>query len=175
MKNILPAFILLFLSNLSSGQEVPTAVKLFRISISLGVTNRISVDTLPGSSNQIWINNRESAAQSILLKAAESYKAKDYENSNNYSKKAGRLSNTDLFNLKYVILIGSFANLKDVKQTAKYFYIADKTNLIDPENMKIIRKEIRLNFKRDIFDEALSYYYYYHARLRILDEIKFDE
>jgi hypothetical protein len=46
---------------------------------------------------------------------------------------------------------------------------------IDPNNMKTIRSVIRNNFKKDAFDDALSYYYYYHERLKIIDEIEFAE
>ncbi|MBI4647990.1 MAG: hypothetical protein HY738_15745 [Bacteroidia bacterium] len=155
MKKIFSAFIFLFIVSYSFGQDITTLLKLHDISIALGVANDISI---------------------FLLRAVECYSTKDYETSNYYIKKVViNFSNLDLNNLKFVVLLGSYANLKDVKQTAKYFYIADKSTLIAPENMEIIRSEIRKNFKKDVFDEALSYYYYYHARLKIIDEIKFND
>lgn len=175
MKNIFSILILLFLTNYSFGQDITTMIKLFDISNTIGITNRISIDTVWLKSSVENINRKVAEKQLNLLKAAEYYSVKDYENSSYYIKKAAlKFKISDYNTLKYIVLIGSYANLKDIKNTAKYFYIVNKTKLIDPENMRIIRGEIRNNFKKINFDEALSDYYYYHERLKIIDEIKFN-
>ncbi len=176
MKKIISVYIFIFLVHYSFGQEIATLLKLHDVSVSLGIINSVSVDTIAIKARPEKINGRISEQQLFLLRASESYSAKDFENAGYYVKKVVLLfKNNDLNNLKYVIMVGSYANLKDARETAKYFYIVNRTRRLDPENLKIIRKEIRNNFTRDIFEQALSTFYYYHERLRIIDEIKFDK
>jgi len=176
IKKIIPVFIFVFLVHYSFGQEVATLLKLHDLSVALGVSNNISIDTFTIKSRPGKINIRISEQQMFLLRASESYSAKDYENSSFYARKVVLLfENNDLNNLRYVIMVGSLANLKDARETARFFYIANKIKRIDPESLKIIRREIRNNFTRDIFEKALSTFYYYHDRLRMLDEIKFEK
>jgi hypothetical protein len=74
------------------------------------------------------------------------------------------------------LFIGNYSNLKDLKNTARYYYIVNKeAKFIDQNNIKTIRSVIRNNFKKDAVDNALSHYFYYHERLKIIDEIEFAE
>ncbi len=176
MKKAFPVLIFILIINYSFGQDMTTLVKLHNVSVALGISNSRPVDTILFKSEIQKINRKLTEQQSYLLKAAEYYNAKDYENSREYSRRVVfRFKINEYNNLRYVVLIGSFANLKDIKNTAKFLYIAGKTRLIDPENMVIIREAIRNNFKKDNFDEALSNYFYYHDRMKVLDEIKFNE
>src|ERR1035437_299178 len=139
MKKIIAVYIFIFLFHCSFGQEVSTLLKLHDVSVTLGVANNIFVDTMAIKSQPGKINTRLSDQQMCLLRASESYSAKDFENSSYYIKKVVLLfKNNDLNNLRYVIIIGSYANLKDARETAKYFYIANKTKRMDPESLKII-------------------------------------
>ena len=170
MKKAFFLFILISLINLSFGQDMSTELKLHNISVAMGVANSVTNDSM------IIKYQKEAQQLSNLLKAAECYTNKDYENCSLYLRSVTRqFKNNDYNNLKYVLQIGCFANLKEAKLTAKYFYLANESKLVSSENMQLINSEIRKNFKKDIFDEALDSYYYYHARLRIIDEIKFNE
>ncbi|HJY63831.1 MAG TPA: hypothetical protein VJ455_06725 [Ignavibacteria bacterium] len=149
---------------------------LHDFSISLGSTNSASCDTLLMKARVGKMDIKISEQLVYLLRAAESYSIKDYENSSYYIQKV-RINNRypEYYNLKLLLFIGNYSNLKDLKNTARYFYIVNKVEFIDPYNMKTIRSEIRNNFKKDAFDDALSYYYYYHRRLKLIDEIGFVE
>jgi hypothetical protein len=174
MKKLFLVSIIILLFNYSFGQNITTLLKLHDVSIVLGIANITPIDTLLNKSN---IENYKIAEQQLyLLRAAEYYLNKDYENSGFYIKKVAiNFKSIDYNNLKYVVLIGSYAKLKDIKETARYFYIINKSKPVDPENMNLIRSLIGDNFKKDDFDKALAHFYYYHDRLKLINEIKFEE
>jgi hypothetical protein len=175
MKKTFPVIIFIFIINHSFGQDMTTMIKLHDVSVALGINSR-PVDTILFKSGKQKINRRVTDQQSYLLKAAEYYNAKDYENSHEYIKRVVlRFKIKEYNTLRYILLIGGYANIKDIKNTAKFLYIANKTKFVGPENMNLVREAIRNNFKKDDFDNALSYYFYYHHRMKILDEIKFNE
>jgi hypothetical protein len=176
MKKFSFIYILIYFFNYTYGQDVATLVKLHNISTSLGVTTSISVDTLIINAKNARINYKVTEQQDLLLRAAEYYSNKDYENAGYYVKRVVLIfKNNDLNNLKYIIQIGSYANLKNIRETAKHFYLARKLKQIAPENMKIIINEIKINFTKDNFMDALANFYYYHKRLAIIDEMKFEK
>jgi len=176
MKKALPVCIFIFIINYSFGQDMNTLIKLHEVSVALKIVNSTAIDTILFKSETRKINRRITDQQALLLKAAEYYYAKDFENAHNYIEKVRiRFKNKEHNTLRYVLLIGSLAYTKDIRNTAKFLYYGNKIRYLDPENMNIIREAIRNNFKRENFDDALSYYFYYHHRRQILDEIKFNE
>jgi hypothetical protein len=176
MKKVISVVVFTLIMQHSFGQDMPTLIKLHDVSTSLGISNSITVDTLLLKERIDKINNRVAEQQSYLLRAAEFYTKKDYENSIYYIKRVVINFKTIDFNtLKFLLLIGNYANLKDIENTARYFYIVNKSRLIDPENMRAITSAVRDNFSRADFDDALSPYYYYHRRLKMLDAIKFNK
>jgi len=176
MKKIFPVIIFSLLINYSSGQDLTTLMRLNDFSISLGSTDRASVDTSLMKARIGKMNIKISEQLVYLLRAAEYYSTKDYENSSSYIQKVRiNFKYPEYDNLKFLLFIGNYSNLKDLNNAAKYFYIVNKYEFIDPQNMKTMRSEIRNNFKKDDFDDALSYYFYYHQRLKIVDEIEFAE
>jgi hypothetical protein len=171
LKIALVITLIVFGNNLHS-QEIPTLGKLYDISSKLGVRCLERTDTALTSSYRGDFNYRLSEREKYLLKAAEFYNLKDYDNANLYSKMSRfNFRNKDLLNLSFVLLIGSYSNLKEIRPTSKYFYIAVRKKHIYPENMELIREAVRSNFSRSDFDDALSPYFYYHDRLRILQDI----
>jgi hypothetical protein len=132
----------------------------------------VTIDTMPTSAYQADFNYRVYERETYLLKAAEFYNLKDYVNSSLYiTKSRTNFRNRDLTNLSFVLLIGSYSNLKEIAFAAKYFYIAVRKRQLYPENMELVRAGIRSNFSRRDFDDALSTYFYYHDRQRILQDI----
>jgi hypothetical protein len=171
-KRITSVIGLIFLANILHSQEIPTLRKLYDISIKLGVTYMTIADTIRSSPSQAGFNYLLTEREKSLLKAAEFYLQKDYSSAVLYSKKSrNNFRNKDLANLSFVLLIGSYSNLKEIKLAAKYLYIAIRKKQIYSENMEVIRAGIRSNFSRHDFDDALSTYFYYHDRQRILQEI----
>jgi len=176
MKKIYSVLLLSLLIDCSFGQDLSTLMRLHDFSISLGSTDNASFDTLLMKARVGKMDIKTAEQLVYLLRAAEFYSTKDYENSSYYIQKVGINSRyPEYYNLKLLLFIGNYSNLKDIKNTARYYYIVNKAKDIDPNNMKTIRSEIRNNFKKDAFDDALSYYYYYHERLKIIDEIEFAE
>lgn len=176
MKKAFFVFILNFLFNLSFGQDISTELKLHNISVAIGVANSVTNDSMRIKYPKEEIGYKEAQQLSKLLKAAECYNNKDYENCSLYLRSVAiKFKNNDYNNLKYFLQISCFANLQEAKLAAKYFYVANKSKLVSSENMQLINSEIRKNFTKDIFDDALDNYYYYHARFKIIAEIKFNE
>ena len=172
MKHLFSILIFIFLINYSFGQDLTTFKKLHEGSASLGLSNNSPLDTLVLSLRIEKNKHRVMEQLYILLKAAEYYKVKDYQNAAFYIRKVFlRFEATEYNNLKFVVLLGSLCNTKDIEQTAENFYIANRSKLVDPECIKIINEEIRKNFPKKDFEKALSYYYYYHDRQKIIDGI----
>jgi hypothetical protein len=171
-KRISSAIALIFLVNILHSQEIPTLGKLYDISARLGVTFMLSADTMPTPAYQSDFNYPLNERETYLLKAAEFYSKKDYVTTNLYLKKSRiNFRNKDLSNLSYVLLIGSYSNLQEIAFAAKYFYIIVRKGQLYPENMELVRAGIRSNFSRSDFDDALSIYFYYHDRQKILRDI----
>jgi len=175
MKKVFSLSLFIFFISYSFGQDLNTLIKLHDVSVALGISTSISIDTtLLTKSKKARFNRKAAEQQLYLLKAAEYYQNKDYESSSYYiSKVRINFKSADHNNLKYVIMIGCYARLKDIERTARAFYLG--SNFIDPENMRIVREEIKRNFKKVLFDEALSDYFYLHKRKKIIDDIQFIE
>jgi hypothetical protein len=172
MKKFLFIFLTFILINNSFGQDISILIKLHEVSEKLGLISSISLDTLLIRSGYERVNRKISEQQLSLLKATECYLNSDYENSFFYIKKADIIfRNNDLNNLKFVVLIGTCANLNEAKLTAKWFYFINRNNVMLPQNKKIIYNLIKSNFNREDFEKSLSLYYYYHKRMKLLDEI----
>ena len=151
-------------------------MKLHDYSVSLGSTNRTSFDTLLMKARVGKMDIRITEQLVYLLRAAEFYSVGDYENSSYYIHKVGiNTRYPEYYNLKLLLFIGNYCHLKDLENTARYFYIVNKSEFMDPYNMKTIRSEISKNFKKKAFDDALSHYFYYHKRLALIEEIGFVE
>jgi hypothetical protein len=176
MKKIFSVIIFSLLIDCSFSQDISTLMRLHDFSISLGSTNNASFDTLLMKARVGKMDIKITEQLVYLLRAAEFYSTRDYENSSYYIKKAGiNYRYPEYYNLKFLLVIGNYANLKDLENTARFFYIVNKVEFIDPYNLKTIRSFIRNNFKKDAFNDALSHYYYYHQRLKLIDEIGFAE
>lgn len=173
MKKRIASFIVfIFLANILHSQAIPTLRKLYDISAKLGVTCMATPDTIRSLTSQADLNYSLSEREKSLLRAAEFYLQKDFGSALLYSKKSRiNFRNVDLANLSFVLLIGSYSYLKEIKLTAKYLYIAIRKKQMYSENMELIRASIRSNFSRHDFDDALSTFFYYHDRQRILQEI----
>ena len=176
MKKIFLSIIFILIINYSFAQDITTLIKLQKVCVEQGVLDSISIDTMLIKSKIKKTNTKLTKQFDYLLKAAYSFKINDFESSYSEIKKVRyKFKTPDYNNLKYFIQIASFANLKNIKMTAKYFYIINKMKFITPKTHSIIRKEISKKFTRDEFDNALSTYYYYHDRQKILNEIKFSK
>jgi hypothetical protein len=175
MKKILSVSALVLFMGYSFGQDRMTLLKLHDVSEALGIINSIFVDTMLLYTGIERTNKRIAEQHYYLLKAAQYYQLKEYSNSIYYIKKVINFQSVEYNALKYLVLIGNYASVKDVKNTAKYFYQTNKSRIPDPESMECIRAVIRENFKRDEFSKALSSYYYYHERLKIVDDMRFRE
>jgi hypothetical protein len=176
MKRIYSVLLFSLLIDCSFGQDLSTLMKLHDFSISLGSTNSASFDTLMMKARAGNMDIKIAVQLVYLLRAAEFYSNRDYENSSFYIQKVGISSRyPEYYNLKFLLLFGNYCNLKDIKNTARYYYILKKSKDIDPYNMKTIRSLIRNSFKKDAFDDEFSHYYYYHEKLRVIDEIEFAE
>jgi hypothetical protein len=175
MKSKILVILFSLLINYSFGQDLNTLMKLHDYSLAFGCTN-IAADTLLMKA-RIGKMHIKTAEQLIyLLRAAEHYTIKDYENSKLFIQKIGNtLRYPEYDNLKFFLQIGIYSNLKDIENTAKHFYIVSKYVYLDSNNLESIRNEIRNNYKRDSFDYSLSFYYYYHQRMKILNEIGFTD
>jgi hypothetical protein len=172
MKNYIFLFLFLLLIQSSFSQDVATLIKLHELSVNLGIKNSISIDTMLINSRNEKINRRVSEQQLLLLKASEYYLNGDYENSLFFIKQAEiRFRNNDLNNLKYFVYIGSCAHLNLPVEAAKFYYIANNTDCIDPVNMIAIKNEIKNTISKELFERGLSRYYYYHKRMNILEDI----
>jgi hypothetical protein len=170
-KYILPFIFLLFIQSLFA-QDIATLTKLHAASGKLGIRNNISIDTMLINTGYEKISRRVSEQQLLLLKATEYYLNEDYENSLYYIKKVEfRFRNNDLNCLQYLVYIGSFAHLNLPVAAAKFYYIANRLNTVDPENMEIIKTEIKNTLTKESFELGLSRYYYYHQRVKILEDI----
>jgi cobalamin biosynthesis Mg chelatase CobN len=76
--------------------------------------------------------------------------------------------------LKYVVLVGSYANLKDTKRATRGFYDANK--IVDPVNMRLIRNEIRKNIDKGGFEEELKKSLFDpEERKKITEKINFEK
>lgn len=160
-----------FLPGNSFSQDINTLIKLNKACIQLGSTG-LPQDSLQFDISLAKINAKMAAHLVLLLKSAEYYLSKDYEQSDYYITQVRmNFRNREYNNLKLLLMICNYAQTGDMKETARHYYIIKKINLMEPGNMKIIHKEIAGNFERAPFDEALSHYFYYHQRLNILDEI----
>lgn len=176
MKKISSALIGIFLISNLFGQDITTLTKLHDISESLGIANTISIDSVIIFAKKEKVSVKVLEPKLFLLRAAEYYSNKDYENSIFYIKKIrGYFRFIDYNNLKYAVLIGSYANMKDINNTAMYLYIVRRNQFVDPKTTQIIQTSIRNNFTKDNFEKVLSYYFYYHERQKVMSEIKFDE
>jgi hypothetical protein len=174
MKKIFSFFLFILLHNYSFGQDTIMSEKIHSLSTLLGNDKIDSSDTVSVKRKKTNINYREAGHLSNLLKAAEYYNTRDYENSGFYIQKVRyKFRMNEFNNLMYTVMIGTFANEKDIKKTAKYFYVLRKSKFVDPECMQVINEAIRTNFTKENFDIALSPYYYYHNRQKIIDKIKF--
>lgn len=166
----------IFLTACLFGQDTASLIKLQEYSYKLGIKKDLIRDTSEFLVKKEIIGSRAAQRNLYLLRAAESYYIEDYENSFYYIRKVkARFYDIDFNNIRFLILIGNFANLKDIKNTAGYYYFIHETDIIEPVVRRIIQGEIRKNFRRTDFDHALSTYYYYHKRQRILDEINFNK
>jgi hypothetical protein len=176
MKNFMAAVLLSFSMNSTFAQEINTLLKLENLSAKLGNTPGLPVDTLLLESRAGIANYKMADQLAFLLSSAEYYSVGDYHNSMYYLKKVVlKFKNDDYNSLKCLLLIGNASNLKDIKETARYYYMMCKLKCQNPKSLTTIGQIIRNNFDRNSFDEELSRYFYYHQRLRILNEIGFAE
>ncbi len=176
MKKIYVAILFSLLMNFTYCQELSTLMKLHDFCISLGSMNKVPFDTLLMKARVGKMDPRIAGQLVYLLRAAEFYSLKDYANSSYYIQKVGlNYKYSEYYNLKMLISIGNYAHTKDIENTAKYFYIVNKVEYIDPKNLNTIRSIIASNFTKNEFNDALAHYYYYHQRLKHLDEIGFVE
>lgn len=176
MKKIYTAILFSLLMSYSYCQDLSTLMKLYDFSVSLGSMNKVPFDTLLMKARVDKMDKRIAEQLVYLLRAAEFYNLKDYASSSYYIHKVGlNYKYPEYYNLKMLLCIGNYANIKDIENTAKYFYIVNKVEFIDPKNRNTIRSVISSNFTKDDFDDALAHYYYYHQRLKLLDEIGFVE
>lgn len=175
MKKILHVVLFILLINCSFGQEMNTLMKLHELSISLGCAENGEYDTLFIKARVGKMDIRITEQLLYLIRAAELYNASDYQNSILYLRKVGiNYRYPEYYNLKMLLYIRNFANLKDLENTARYFYIVNKGSVY-PYNMTTMRSIIRNNFTRNEFDDELSHYYYYHRRLKLLEEIGYSD
>jgi hypothetical protein len=176
MKKIFSVILFLLMIDCSFGQDISTLMRLHDFSISLGSTNNASFDSLLMKARVGKMDVKIAEQLVYLLRAAEFYSTKDYGTSSFYIKKVGiNYKYPEYYNLKSLLIIGNFAHLKDIENTARHFYILNKAEYIDPYNLNTIRSIIRKNFNKDTFNDALSHYYYYHQRLKLIDDIGFVE
>jgi hypothetical protein len=170
-------FVLLFslLMNYSFGQELTTLLRLNDFFLSLGSTGDNTVDTLLLKARAGKMNLRMAEQIVYLLRAAESYSNRDFETSIYYIRKVDLFPYPEYNNLKFLILVGGYANRKDLENTAKAYYLINKEKPIDHYNLATIGKEIGKNYTREAFNDELAHYFYYHQRLKILDGIEFTE
>lgn len=171
IKNIFP-IIFFFLVNASYAQDVATLVKLNELCGKLGINSSISIDTMLINTKNEKITRRVTEHQLLLLKASEYYINNDYENSLYFIKQVElKFRNNGLNGLKYLVHIGSYAHLNMPIEAAKFYYVANRINCIDPANMQRINNEIKNTLSKELFEKGLSRYYYYHQRIKILVEI----
>lgn len=172
MKKYIFSFVFLLPLQLLFSQDIVTLNKIYEVSTKLGIKNSISIDTMLINTRNERISRRVTEQQSLLLKASEYYLSQDYENALYFIKQVEiRFRNNGLNNLSYFISIGSNAHLNLPKATAKWYYTANRINCIEPENLKTIHNEIKEYLTRDEFEKGLSYYYYFHQRMKILAAI----
>ncbi len=175
MKKVFSIVLFSMIINCSFCQEYSTLMRLHELSVSLGSTSRVT-DTLILKARTGKMDIRTAEQLVYLLRAAEFYSLMDYANSVYYIKKVGiNYKYPDYYNLKLLLLIGNIAHLNDLDNTARYFYIMNKVGYVDPQNLNTIRAVIRNNFKKETFSDALSHYYYYHQRLKHIEDIGFVE
>jgi hypothetical protein len=174
MKKLIPLIFLMLFGFIASAQNISTLIKLSDISNALGMVNNFASDTVLVKAINAKMKKKAAEQQLFLLRAAEYYKTNDYESAIFYIKKVKDFDFIDLNNLKYVILVGSYANRKDINNTAKTFY--DALKKVDPVNLRLIRAEIKPNFKKKDFDKAFSVYSITTSiREKIIADINFDE
>jgi hypothetical protein len=172
MKKLLFLFISFALAQFSNGQDITTLTKLHEVSEKLGVSSNLSIDTMLIRAGYERVNRRITEQQQTLLKAAECYLNNDFENSFYYIQRVELVfRNNDLNNLKYVVQIGTYAHLNEAKLAAKFYYIANRSNTLLPQNLSIILKTIKDNLPEKAFEKGLARYYYYHQRMYILASI----
>jgi hypothetical protein len=176
MKHIFALIFLFVVVGFSYAQDLSTLKDLHNFSISLGSSKIVTADSSLMIGRVGKMDDRLVEQLVNLLRSAEFYSLKDYASSEYYIKNV-RINNRypDYYNLKLLLIIGNYANLKDVKNTAKYYYIVNKDKFVNPHNLETIRCIIKENFTLDEFNDALAYYYYYHQRLKHLDEIGFEK
>ena len=172
IKKLFIGLILTFWVNSSFSQNITTLVKLNNACVQLGSNRKLPQDSLQLQSVLSRVNMKIALHMDLLLKAAEFYLAGDYENSDYYIKQVHmNFRNIEYNNLKLLLMICNYAHLKDVPETARYYYIIEKINSMEPGNKEVIHKEIAGNLDRTVFDNALARYFYYHRRMKILDAI----
>jgi hypothetical protein len=172
MKRLFTGLILAFMVSHSFCQDINTLVKLNRMCVQLGSSRRLPADSLQLQLSLSKINIKTAQHLDLLLKAAENYLLKDYEHSSYYIQLVHmNFRNPEYNNLKLLLMICNFAHEKNIQETARHYYIIKKINLMEPGNMEFIHNEIAGNFERASFDKALSQFFYYHQRLKILDTI----
>lgn len=172
MKSLIIALVLTFLIGSSYGQDISTLMKLNDACVKLGSSRKLPADTLQLKVNLYKVNAKMSQHMGLLLQAAEFYLAKDYEHSDYYIKQVRmNFKNIEFNNLKLLLMICNYAHIGDTPETARYYYIIKKINLMEPGNMDIIHKEIASGIDRAPLDDALARYFYYHQRMKILDVI----
>ncbi|HLO59875.1 MAG TPA: hypothetical protein VK179_14100 [Bacteroidales bacterium] len=175
MKKVFPVVLFIMLINCSFGQEMKTLMQLRELSISLGCAENTELDTLFLKARVGKMDIRISEQLLYLIRAAELHNASDYQNSIRYLRKVGINDRyPEYYNMKMQLYIRNFASLKDLENTVRFFYIVNKGSIY-PYNLTTMRSIIRDNFKRKEFDNELAHYYYYHRRLKLLDEIGFTE
>lgn len=176
MKKTFSVLLFLLFITCSFGQDVTTLLKLNDYSISLGSSDSAYIDTFLIKARVKRLNTKTAEQLVYLSRAAEHYSNKDYENAKlNIQRVRMNFHYPEYNNLKFLLFIGTYANLKDLKNSAKHFYIVYRSKDLTPYTLKTIRGIIRNNFTKEAFSDELSYYFYYHERLKIIDEIDFYE
>jgi hypothetical protein len=157
-------------------QDTTSVIKLREFIEKIGFTNRISVDSM-----MKIVYQKKPARGTInmfetLCKSAEAYCNNDYRKALNYAARVSYRTNlNDCRDLKWIILFSCCIHIKDRKHYPKMYAVMNDRKFLLPDNLQLVRNIIRENFTKADFDKALSRYYYYHDRMRVLDELKFNE
>lgn len=154
-------------------QSINTLVRLHRISEGVGIVNSVVNDTAIIAKRKIKQKRKYEEQQLCLLRATEYFSTEDYESSLFYIKRVKKLKSIDMINIKYVVLVCSYARMEDLYNASK-FYI-EAVNKVDPVNLRLIKKTVGECFTKVVFEKAMRKIVGRSYAKKLIEEIHFSK
>jgi hypothetical protein len=172
MKKFLSLLAFLLLLQGTYGQDISIMLKLYDLSEKLGTSPKTQVDTQYLKAVKTLMSLRTENQLELLWKSGQYFLNHEYVHMGFYIRQVDEnFKEPEFRKIKLLLVLFTYANEQEALRTAKCYSLARKDKLMEKGNFEIIDQQIRDNFDRETFEDALSHYYSSRDRKKILEEI----